>query len=79
MPGLVHVVERLGADGEVGGEWEIPHEVLERLGEAIEVIDGVVHDSWPVTAEMVPVLQPYVDEPIDVHGAWFVSTVPVVD
>ena len=54
-------------------------EVIEPLRAHVEMTpDGWVVDVWPMTAQLAAIVQPWVDEPIDVEsGSWFVSSAQV--
>ncbi|MEU7801082.1 hypothetical protein AB0B10_17600 [Micromonospora arborensis] len=73
---VVNLVEKFGVDDVLERSWELPAEVIEPLRAHVEVTPGGwVVDVWPVTAQLAAIVQPWVDEPIDVDpDSWFVSS-----
>ncbi|MEU5564808.1 hypothetical protein [Micromonospora musae] len=76
---VLNTVEKFGADDFLERSWDLPSEVIEPLRAQVEVTpDGWVVDVWPMTAQLAAIVQPWVDEPIDVDsGSWFVSSAQV--
>ncbi|MEV4390345.1 hypothetical protein AB0J68_32340 [Micromonospora sp. NPDC049580] len=76
---VVNMVEKFGMDDLLERAWDLPSEVIEPLRAHVEVTpDGCVVDVWLMTAEIAAIVQPWVDEPIDVEsGSWFVSSAQV--
>ncbi|MFG3558529.1 hypothetical protein ACGGAQ_29550 [Micromonospora sp. NPDC047557] len=76
---VVNTVEKFGVDDFLERSWDLPSEVIEPLRALVEVTpDGWVVDVWPMTGQLAVIVQPWVDEPIDVEsGSWFVSSAQV--
>ncbi|MEU7842740.1 hypothetical protein AB0B39_17475 [Micromonospora sp. NPDC049114] len=76
---VVNGVEKFGVDDVLERSWDLPSEVIEPLRAHVEVTpDGWVVDVWHMTAQLAAIVQPWVDEPIDVEsGFWFVSSAQV--
>ncbi|MGC4834974.1 hypothetical protein ACLQ3D_10800 [Micromonospora vinacea] len=76
---VVNMVEKFGVDDVLERSWELPSAVIEPLRAHVEVTpDGWVVDVWPMTARLAVIVQPWVDEPIDVESdSWFVSSAQV--
>ena len=77
---LVNVVEKFGSDGFLERSWDLPSEVIEPLRMHVEVTpDGWIVNVWPMTAQLAAIVQPWVDEPIDVEsmGSWSISSAQV--
>ncbi|MEU8216680.1 hypothetical protein AB0C47_13015 [Micromonospora taraxaci] len=76
---VVNMVEKFGVGDVLERSWELPSEVVELLRAHVEVTpDGWVVDVWPMTTQLAVIVQPWVDEPIDVEsGSWFVSSAQV--
>lgn len=75
------MVEEFGADDALERSWALPSEIIEPLRVHVEVTpDGWVVDMWPVTAQLAAIVQPWIDEPIDVESdSWFISSAEVAD
>ncbi|MEW2386704.1 hypothetical protein AB0873_32520 [Micromonospora sp. NPDC047707] len=73
---VVNMVEKFGADGLLERSWDLPPEVVGPLRAHVDVTpEGWVMDMWPLTVEIAVIVQPWIDEPIDVgSNAWFVSS-----
>ncbi|MEH0929797.1 hypothetical protein [Micromonospora sp. CPCC 205558] len=76
---VVNMVEKFGVDDFLERSWDLPSEVIEPLRAHVEVTpDGWVMDVWPMTAQLAVIVQPWVDEPIDVgSGSWFVRSAQI--
>ncbi|WP_112624118.1 hypothetical protein [Micromonospora saelicesensis] len=76
---VVNMVEKFDVDDVLERSWELPSEVIEPLRAHVEVAPGGwVVNVWPVTAQLAVIVQPWVDEPIDVEAdSWFVSSARV--
>ncbi|MGW3889922.1 hypothetical protein ACWD69_14640 [Micromonospora chokoriensis] len=74
---VVNLVEKFGADGFLENSWVLPPAVVEPLRAHVDVTpQGWVVDAWPMTSDVAVIVQPWVDEPVDVGSdAWFVSSV----
>ncbi|MET8093242.1 hypothetical protein [Micromonospora sp. NPDC005220] len=77
--GVVNMVEKFGVEDFLERSWDLPSEVIEPLRAHVEVTpDGWVVEVWPMTGQLAVIVQPWVDEPIDVEsGSWFVSSAQV--
>ncbi|MEU4672534.1 hypothetical protein AB0F91_32290 [Amycolatopsis sp. NPDC023774] len=73
---VVNMVERFGADEFLDRSWDLPPEVIEPLRGQVEVTpEGWIVDMWRMTAQIAAIVQPWVDEPIDVESdSWFISS-----
>ncbi|QSB14604.1 hypothetical protein JQS43_24565 [Natronosporangium hydrolyticum] len=76
---VVILVEKFGSDGFLERSWDLPPDVVGPLRAHVNVTpEGWIVDVWPVTTDVAAVLQPWIDEPIDVRsGALFVSSAQV--
>ncbi|WP_326564986.1 hypothetical protein VSH64_24375 [Amycolatopsis rhabdoformis] len=74
---VVTIVEKFGADEWLEREWELPPDVVEQLRGQVDLTpEGWIRHVWPITAEIAAVVQPWVDERIDLASAsWYVSSV----
>ncbi len=72
----VNVVEKFGADGFLERSWVLPPDVVVPLRAHVGMTEeGWIMDEWPVTAEIAAIVQPWVDETIDVaSGAWNIGS-----
>ncbi|MCZ7435308.1 hypothetical protein O7598_02780 [Micromonospora sp. WMMC241] len=73
---VTNIVEKFGTDGYLDRSWDLPAEVIEPLRAHVEVTPaGWVVNAWPMTAQLASIVQPWIDEPIDVLSSdWFVSS-----
>ncbi|CCH17209.1 hypothetical protein [Micromonospora lupini] len=73
---VVNMVEKFGVDDVLERSWELPPDVVEPLRTHVDVAPGEwVVNSWPMTAQLASIVQPWVDEPIDLTtNSWFVSS-----
>ncbi|MGC5311376.1 hypothetical protein [Micromonospora zamorensis] len=73
---VVNMVEKFGPDGVLERSWVLPPEVIEPLRAQVEVtLEGWIVDAWPMAAPLAAIVQPWVDEPVDVEsGSWFVGS-----
>ncbi|MEU7923780.1 hypothetical protein [Micromonospora sp. NPDC049107] len=73
---VVNTVEKFGADDLLERAWDLPTAVSESLRPLVQMTpEGWVVDAWPMTAQLAAIVQPWVDEPVDVEsGCWFVSS-----
>jgi hypothetical protein len=76
---VVNMVEKFGADELLEREWDLPAEVVEPFRGQVDMTpDGWIMHMWRMTAEIADIVQPWVDEPIDVEsGSWYVSSAQV--
>ncbi|WP_319463950.1 hypothetical protein [Micromonospora sp. RTP1Z1] len=72
----VNVVEKFNADGFLERSWALPPEVVVPLRAHVNMTEeGWIMYEWPVTAEIASIVQPWVDEPIDVASdAWNIGS-----
>jgi len=76
---VANVVEEFGEDGFLRRQWVLPPTAVASLRPHVEMDDDEVWivGEWPLTEELAAVVQPWVDQPIDVaSGNWFVSAHP---
>lgn len=73
---VVNLVEKFGADGFLERSWGLSPDAVEPLRAHVNItLDGWIVDVWPMTPDVAVIVQPWIDEPIDVEsGAWFVSS-----
>lgn len=76
---VVILVEKFGSDGFLENSWVLPPDDVKPLSAHVNLTpEGWIVDVWPATTDVAAVLQPWIDEPIDVRpGAWFVSSAQV--
>ncbi|QRP46457.1 hypothetical protein [Amycolatopsis sp. FDAARGOS 1241] len=76
---VVNMVEKFGAGEFLERSWDLPPEVIEPLRGQVEMTpEGWIMNVWPMTAEIAAIVQPWVDEPVDVEsGSWFISSAQV--
>jgi len=72
----VNVVQKFGVNDFLERFWVLPPQVVEPLRACVEVTEnGWVMNEWPMTEQIANIVQPWVDEPIDVETAvWFVGS-----
>ncbi|MGH3749852.1 MAG: hypothetical protein ACRDT8_20910 [Micromonosporaceae bacterium] len=72
----MNLVEKFGEDDFLERTWELPPALTPPLRDLVDVSDdGWIMDEWAVTDEIAAIVQPYLDEPIDVEsGRWCVSS-----
>ncbi|MEU5784616.1 hypothetical protein [Micromonospora lupini] len=73
---VVNVVSKFGGDACLERRWVLPPEVIEPLASHVEMTgEGWIVDEWPVTRGIAAIVQPWVDQVIDLaSGAWFVGS-----
>jgi hypothetical protein len=73
---VVNLVEKFGVDGLLECSWDLPPDVVGPLRAHVNVTpEGWIVDVWPMTSDVAAIVQPWIDEPIDVRsGVWFVSS-----
>jgi hypothetical protein len=66
---VVNLVEKFGADGFLERSWDLPPDVVEPLRAHVNVtLEGWIVDVWPMTRDVAVIVQPCIDEPIDVES-----------
>ncbi|MEV4823448.1 hypothetical protein [Micromonospora sp. NPDC049274] len=72
----MNVVSKFGVDACLERRWVLPLEVIEPLTPHVRMTgEGGIVDEWPVTHGIVAIVQPWVDQVIDVaSGSWFVGS-----
>ncbi|SFN45889.1 MULTISPECIES: hypothetical protein [Actinomadura] len=70
-----NIIQKFGSDGNLERTWVLPRAVDEPLRPHVMMSDdGNIMMGWVVTEEIAPILQPWVDEPIDLaSGEWHIS------
>jgi len=72
----VNVVSKFGDDGYLERSWVLPLEVIEPLRSHVRMTsEGWIVDEWTVTDEIAAIVQPWVDQLIEVASdAWSVGS-----
>ncbi|SCE99390.1 hypothetical protein GA0070607_4113 [Micromonospora coriariae] len=72
----VNVVSKFGDDGYLEGSWVLPLEVIEPLRSHVRMTsEGWIVDEWAITDATAAIVQPWVDQAIDVASdAWWVGS-----